>query len=412
MKGNPSELVLSTSRDSFNLDRVFLGDGEAKREVNREVNKEGFMEELRAAFARLKAIENLNDVQIVKMAEAKGVNNNSHFIATHGDKKYHIKAALHGMGISLGSKFNEIAHYKLNEKLGIGPRCDGILTPRGVLMIVTEDLSTRSIGAAQGKTITFSDNEERDAEGNIRKKGIAGIVPDRHRDNVHRCATEIAINLLFYADVQRNFGNTGFKTTVTESGGEKIVKQKPFIVDFRLSNTNDLMKKYLDSSEVYREISMGSEVEKYAETIGLKLEGEVESGPIKKDVFEFDESPEVFKDALKKLFLEESGEPTKFQRAIRESFGYAKDLVLNSQSRAVDNEQHVEALTLREKLTLSHVNDTFLVNPKIIKSLSEQVQKNMKEGGNPREQTSQQRPSGTLSNPEAVGLDSKEEKTI
>lgn len=105
----------------------------------------------------------------------------------------------------MGSKFNEIAFYKLNENLKIGPKCDAFVSRIGILMICTEDLNHRSLGNAKGKTISFKDNEF--------DKAIVDKIPDREQDSVHRCVSEIAINLLSYADVQRNYSNTGFKIT-------------------------------------------------------------------------------------------------------------------------------------------------------------------------------------------------------
>ena len=182
------------------LDSVSIEDHAAKNII--EHNNEGLSSEIVDWFAQQHKVDR-ESLKIEKLKSGKGINANYHYIITNDKKEYHIKPALHGVGLSLGSKFNEIAFYKLNENLKIGPKCDAFVSRIGILMICTEDLKFRSFGNAQGKTISFKDNEF--------DKAIVAKIPDRDKDNVHRCVSEIAINLLSYADVQRNYSNTGLK---------------------------------------------------------------------------------------------------------------------------------------------------------------------------------------------------------
>ena len=87
-----------------------IEDWSAKKLVEKITQKETFREDLVAKFSRIYSTE-IDSIKIEKLQGSKGVNADSHFIITHGEKKYHAKPALHGNGISLGSKFNEITFY-------------------------------------------------------------------------------------------------------------------------------------------------------------------------------------------------------------------------------------------------------------------------------------------------------------
>ena len=343
-----------------------IEDSLAKEEVRNQTLQEGFKQELVAKFAGMNSTE-IDSIKIEKLRNSKGVNAESHFIINHGEKKYHAKPALHGKGISLGSKFNEITFYKLNEILKIGPRSNGIVSENGVLMIITEDLSSRTVGNAENKTISFTDNEESRGV----KKDVVEAIPSRHRDNVHRCATEIVINLLFYADVQKNYANTGFKITKKIIDGDlQEIKEKPFIIDFRLSTNEDLYAKYEDYVT-----NQSDEIKKYAEIIGSYLDDESPRAKIPIDVFDFNQNdPEIIKDALKKLFLTEDGDLSKFDKAISTAFDFAISLARESGMLERDLTDNIANIEIQKQKTILHVN-TFLENPKIISFLEEEGRK-------------------------------------
>ena len=343
-----------------------IEDWSAKKLVEKITQKETFREDLVAKFSRIYSTE-IDSIKIEKLQGSKGVNADSHFIITHGEKKYHAKPALHGNGISLGSKFNEITFYKLNEILKIGPRCDGIVSDDGVLMIVTEDLSSRTVGNAQNKTISFADNEKSKGV----KKDVIEAIPSRHRDNVHRCATEIVINLLFYADVQANYGNTGFKITKKIIDGDsQEIKEKPFIIDFRLSTNEDLHLKYNEFLT-----NQSDEIKKYAEIIGSHLDSGSAKEEIPVDIFKFkQDDPQIIKDALKKLFLTEDGNLSKFDEAILNAFDYSTLLAKNSGMSDRDLSDNITSIEIQKQKTILHVK-AFLENPKIHNFLEEEGRK-------------------------------------
>ena len=149
------------------LDSVSIEDHAAKNII--EHNNEGLSSEIVDWFAQQHKVDR-ESLEIKKLESKKGINADYHYIITHDKKEYHIKPALHGVGLSLGSKFNEIAFYKLNENLKIGPKSDAFVSRIGILMICTEDLNHRSLGNAQGKTISFKDNEFENAKIGIIKK--------------------------------------------------------------------------------------------------------------------------------------------------------------------------------------------------------------------------------------------------
>ena len=302
------------------------------------------------------------------LGKDKGVNSSSHFVIndSENNKTYHVKAALHGSGISLGTKFNEVAFYKLNEEMKVGPRCGGILSRAGILMIVNENLGSRSIGNAKNKKISFKDNEASFKKGVATKENIVLEIPEREKENIHRCVVEMMINLCFYADVQRNYANTGFKeTTKTYENGSEETKRKPFIIDFRLAGSHDLSLKFNDGKLLYEEISQLGEIKKYSDIIASKIKTDPtakKTPPIRKDILEFEETPKVFQESLKKLFFnDKTGEATKFHSAITKSFNYAEKM---SGLSIKDAQNHQRALSLQERKLTAHINK-FLENPDI-----------------------------------------------
>ena len=266
----------------------------------------------------------------------------------------------------MGSKFNEIAFYKLNENLKIGPKCDAFVSRIGILMICTEDLNFRSVGNAQDKAISFKDNEFEI----VHQPHIVDAIPTRDRDNVHRFATELAINLLSYADVQRNYSNTGFKITrkITDDGSEQL-KEKPFIIDFRLSNEGDLTDKYGD----FR-IDQLEKIKEYADIIASHLNSDPEKKEIPTDIFKFKDDPQIIKDALKKLFLAEDGDLNKFHEAISNAFGFAISLARESGMSEQNLRDNIANINKQKNKIELHVN-VFLENPKIISFLEEEGRK-------------------------------------
>ena len=342
------------------LDSVSIDDDVAKNII--EHNNKGLISEITDWFAQQHKVDR-QSLEIKKLESKKGINADYHYIITHDKKEYHIKPALHGVGFSLGSKFNEIAFYKLNENLKIGPKCDAFVSRIGILMICTEDLNHRSLGNAQGKTISFKDNEF--------DKAIVGKIPDREQDSVHRCVSEIAINLLSYADVQRNYSNTGFKITkkILDDGLEQR-KEKPFIIDFRLSNQGDLIDKYGDFG-----IDQLEKIKEYAQKIASHLNSDLEKKEIPTDIFKFNqEDPQIIKDALKKLFLTEDGDLNKFDKAISNAFDFAISLARESGMSELNLTGNIANIEIQKQKTIFHVK-TFLENPIIMNFLEEEGRK-------------------------------------
>jgi hypothetical protein len=343
------------------LDSVSISDEAAKNIIMH--NKEGLTSEIVDWFAQQHKVDR-ESLKIKKLESKKGINADNHYIITHDGKEYHVKPALHGVGLSLGSKFNEIAFYKLNENLKIGPKCDAFVSDIGILMICTEDLKFRSVGNAQDKTISFKDNEH--------EKAKIDKIPERDRDSVHRCVSEIAINLLFYADVQHNYSNTGFKiTTKTIDGGLEQRKEKPFIIDFRLSNETDLSDKYPGSDIIIQ----SEKIREYAQKIASHLDSGSAKEEIPIDIFKFNqEDPQIIKDALKKLFLTENGDITKFDEAISNAFDYSILLAKNSGMSDRDLSGNIANIEIQKQKIILHVK-TFLENPKIHNFLEEEGRK-------------------------------------
>ena len=311
-----------------------------KLAVETSVSKPGFKNEIFDFFAKKNKIN--SEQFTIENFKGKGTNALGHFIITHEEKKWHAKPVLHGPGISRGTKFNEFAHYKLNERLGIGPRCYGFVSKEGVVMIFTEDLNFRSLGEeAKGKEFTRKKIAFQD---NTRFKIKCDTIPERHSENVNRCAIELVIDLFQYRDVQNNLGNTGFKI----SDG----KEKPFIVDFTLKDESPLA--------IGRE-----EIENYAkefENILVKKE-ESSNKEFHKNIFAYNRDAEVIKGALKKLFLDDNGEIKKFENDIKKSFEEAREL-LKSCAMEMDtslSEKHANALDTLEKERLEMIN-IFLEN--------------------------------------------------
>lgn len=354
------------------LSTIEVEDGKAKTIIGSISLKKSFVDNLISLFKEKFDIAHDN-IEISRISDQKGVNSSTHFIIHNkeSDKKYHIKAALHGSGISLGSKFNEAAFYFLNDELKVGPRAEGIVTKEGMLMIITEDLQSRSIGNSHNqKEISFSDNERRDEDSKkIKKFEYADQIPERRQENIHRCVTEIVINLCFYADVQHNFANTGFKTAVRKMPNDQLeTKHKPFIIDFRLSNETDLVKKYC-KNDFYYEISKNDLITQYSKLIGEAIIGQ-KRDPLEKDIFNFDEDPAIFQAAVKKLFLDENtGSYNKFNLAIENAFKKASIIIPDNQYK----KDHLSVLRFQKGQIENHLSK--FLSDENIKNFLEQESK-------------------------------------
>jgi len=362
------------------LERDDIQDTEIKKEVEKIVTKDGFTEEIINFFSK----KNHIDPKLVSIDKfnGPGINAFGHSILTYNEIKWHTKPALHGTGSSLGSKFNELAFYKIIESLKIGPECDGFVSKDGVLMILTKDLNYRSLGEAMGeevsrKKITFKDN--------LGLKDKCDDVPERHRENVHRCVTEICITLLSLSDVQRNLGNTGFKKTnrVLEDSTE-VEKFKPFIVDFRLLNTEDATSEkgpFSSLPEVGTFCLSKHKIKKineYALELQNILDKKLSNQEFPKNIFAFKKDPSVVQDALTKLFLDENGDINKLNKAIEDGFAFAmKKLTESYDSSNILFSKHSGVLNAlkTEKLEMLKI---FLKND-VIRTFLEEAGKKIKE---------------------------------
>jgi len=338
--------------EKFKLDLNQLGaiqDEIMKNAVETSVSKEGFKTEIKDFFAK----KNKTEIESFQI-EGLGIGANAfgHLIITHNEKKWHAKPVMHGPGISRGTKFNEFAHYKLNEYLGIGPRCYGFFSKEGVVMVFTEDLNFRSLSEEEGvtkKKITFNDNKD--------FKEKCDTIPERFNENVNRCITNLAITLLQYKDVQNNLRNTGFKISDE--------KEKPFIIDFTLSDESPLTMER-EEIEIYA---------KEFQNILVKNE-ESSKKEFHKNIFAFNRDEKVIKAALKKLFLDDNGEIKKFETYIKKAFEEARAL-LKSRTEKMDaslSEKHVNALDTLEKERLGVIN-IFLGNEGIRTFLQQEGEK-------------------------------------
>lgn len=292
-------------------------------QVTNRASKEEFKDEIKDAFVKNHGAEKgLIKIENFRGTTA-GANRNSHFIIDYEKKKWHAKSALHGKDYSLETPFNEFAHYKLNEHLGIGPRCYGFVSKDGVVMILTEDLNYRSLNGGMNKVVSFSDN--------VNKKEKLESIPNREQDNVHLCKAQIAIILSSLFDIKDNPGNSGFKSSRVN---DAEIKEKLFIVDFtlflnvRLSDLSDQkpvdMKTYAESlARILKPSSEPSSEKPLSEPSSKQPENQT----IPKNIFKYKESPEVIGAALKKLFLDDDGEIKKFETDIKKSFEEARELL-------------------------------------------------------------------------------------
>jgi len=365
------------------LEREDIQDTSIMDEIKNRVAKDGFTKEITNFFVKKNKIDP-ELVSIIKFmgqdsnSLAPGINAFGHFIVTYNEKKWHAKPAIHGPRTSLGSKYNELAFYKINELSKIGPECDGFVSKDGVLMILTEDLSLRSLGEANEreakgnefikKEITFKDN--------VGLKDQCDTIPERHRENVHRCATEICITLLSLADVQKNLGNTGFKKTIRKLEDlNEEEKFKPFIVDFRLLNREDAASENGPFSSLPADGPFSlpkhkiKKIEEYVMELQNILNKKSSDKEFPKNIFVFKKDPSVVKDALTKLFLDENGEINKFNKNIEAGFAFAIEKLREScdisdknfaKHFTVLNEQKKEKLEMLNIFLKNDVIGTFL----------------------------------------------------
>ena len=239
--------------------------------------------------------------------------------------------------------------------MGIGPRCHGFVSKEGVVMILTEDLNFRSLKGAN-KEVSFSDNE---------KSNELESLPGREQDSVHRCVAQITINLLSLLDIEKNPGNTGFKSS-HEIGNEKDRKQKLFIVDFTLNSFEN----------------WSFDINAYADSLALILKP-LSQQPLSeqpKNIFKFEESPEVIGKALIKLFLDDDGEIKKFENDIEKAFKKSRELLSPYKIEDTNTDYkipHLEALKTQEVRLLKRLN-IFLGN-NVIRTFLEEAGRKIKE---------------------------------
>ena len=344
-----------------------VNDATFKNQVNNRASKTEFKDEIVNAFVANHGAK--KDSITIKKFEGEGTNRNSHFIIDYEKKKWHAKPALHGKDYSLGTPFNEFAHYKLNEHLGIGPRCYGFVSKEGVVMILTEDLNDRSLNGGMNKKVSFSDN--------VNSKEKLESIPNREQDSVNRCKAQIAINLLSLLDIENNPGNTGFKSSRVN---DAEIKEKLFIVDFTLNAYEKWpfdIKAYADS--LARILKPSSE----------PSSKQPENQTIPKNIFKYKESPEVTGAALKKLFLDDDGEIKKFETDIKKAFEESRTLLgsykiedpKTGDTETINKdfkEPHLLALKQQENKLLESLN-TFLENEAIRTFLKEAGPKHREE---------------------------------
>ena len=386
--------------DGF-LEREDVEDLEIMRQVKLRVAKPDFSNEITNFFIKKNKIdpESVSSVSIVryegkgKNGFTKGINAFGHFIITHKETNWHAKPAIHAREISLGSKYSELAFYKINELSKIGPECDGFVSKEGVLVILTKDLGSRSLGEVNEKEIkgdnfikkkiTFKDNTDLEEQ--------CDAIPERHRENVHRCATEIYITLLSLADVQKNLGNTGFKKTIRKlDDSSEEEKFKPFIFDFRLLNSKDVFSENGAYSFVPKDAPFNLDVPVYLSEYKIKkikeyaieLENILNKKSLDKEfpknIFAFKKDPSVVQDALTKLFLDENGEINKFNKNIEDGFAFAIEKL--RESCDITDKNFVKHFTVLNELKTEKLDmiNIFLEN-KGIRTFLEEAGKKIKE---------------------------------
>jgi hypothetical protein len=197
------------------------------------------------------------------------------------------------------------------------------------------------------------------------------------------------------ADVQKNLGNTGFKTTIRILEDSTEEKNKPFIIDFRLLNSQDALFEYepfsfsqdKPFSLVEHKIK---KIKEYAIELQNILNEKTLDKEFPKNIFAYERNESVVKDALKKLFLDENGEINKFNKNIEDGFAFAIEKL--RESCDISDKNFVKHLTVlneqkTEKLKMLNI---FLEN-KGIGAFLEEAGKKIKE-----EKLSKQ---GTESNP-------------
>ncbi|MBM3590237.1 MAG: hypothetical protein FJX30_02525 [Alphaproteobacteria bacterium] len=323
--------------ESIFLKESVISDDDAKQNIAKICSEEGFMDEIKVLFK--KKFKTENEVSITKTNDIRGVNSNCHFIINHNDKEYHIKPALHGIGTSVGSKFNEIFFYKINEELKIGPQCEGILTKDGILMIVTEDLKHRKTNHAKETSYKDSDEESRLS------------IPRRNRDSVHRCALEFCVKLFNFFDIKKNYPNTGIKTSIFNF----TRKEKAMIVDFRIANNDDHLDHHF-TMETLENINI-KEVDKYFSELDSFLTSN--ENPPAQEIFSFKKDPQIYLDALSKLFISDDGEINRINVAIEKSKNYTLELIKS-------DEHHKEELKEYHKKIVENMCDQKMAAVKLV----------------------------------------------
>jgi len=333
------------------LDNPFglIDDDLAIKLVKEIMNDAEFKIKLKREFARLYCP---NETQLETIAVNKFVstkktaNQDSHFIIEYKGKKYHVKPALHGSGISNNCRYNEAAMYFLLDNLGYGPHVESSVI-NDVLIIFSEDLSDRSSQNKPYKTTSFQDNIQ---------TNLLQTIPERQKDNIDRCIIELLINLLCLADLKDNLGNSGVKTSAIIDGA---LKQKPFIVDFTIMSDTEISRRAspnnCEEGSFFPDPNskMASKVDSatiYADKIASYLDGKEKDFEF--SLFSFKANHDVFQQAIKKLFFDKD-----IKQSIKSSFIKARAIV--AQDDLAEKERNIEELNKQEKILLRCI-DAFL----------------------------------------------------
>ena len=350
--------------------KVIIGEGLQDEVILQTVMKIGgkkeFINEVIKAFKEIKSIKE-DSVVVEKYKGGLGINREAHYIINcekeeGGNKEtWHAKPALHGPGNSGDSQFKELAIYKILESLKTGPECDGFVSEDEILMILTKDLSSGSLDKQ-----TFFNN-------NLDSHNKHNLIPTRARENTLRIAIETVIEMLSLVDVQKNLGNTGFKRTIRVTEDFDIIEKfKPYILDFRLLNTEDMKGPEGIAFSLNLTDYKIENIQKYTKNLQEILVGDNEISNIefKKNIFNFEHNKSHVEEALAKLFLDEAGEINKFSKAVENGFAFAMKKLTESCGISDENfATFLEALKEQKKAGILNPEENF---KQLLEALNEQ----------------------------------------
>ncbi len=341
--GDASENPFGLIEDSLAMDLVTT-----------TMNSAEFKIKLKQEFARLYCPNEtqLDNINVNKFESTKKTaNQDCHFIIEYKGKKYHVKPALHGSGVSNNCRYNEAAMYFLLDKVGYGPHVESSVI-NDVLIIFSEDLSYRSSPGKTDKKTSFKDNIQ---------ENLLKTISERQKDNIHRCAIDLLINLFSLGDLENNLGNSGVKTSKTIDGteiGRTLVKQKPFIVDFTIMSDTEISRRASpDNCEAGLffpdpNSNMVSKVDSariFADKIASNLDNEQDN---LHSLFSFRANRDIFQQAIKMLFFDKD-----IKTLINFSFNKAKSIVVEDDLS--EKERSIKELNKQQE-TLLQCIDAFL----------------------------------------------------